>query len=131
MPHADAPPPSGVVDAHVEELVPATPAACLGARVLRVATNPHLMGAPGCAVFTTMREGSLFFFQQDNLRLLDVRARWNSLRMFTWDALQEQKDHVMGLDLQMASGNVPFFLGTHHERAVSASCSRWRQWARL
>ena len=51
-----------------------------------------------------MREGPLFFFQQDNLRLLDVRARWNSLRMFTWDAFQEQKDHVMGLDLEMASG---------------------------
>jgi hypothetical protein len=48
--------------------------------------------------------GVSVFFQQDNLRLLDVRARWNSLRMFTWDALQEQKDHVMGLDLEMASG---------------------------
>ena len=54
MRHADFPAPADVVDAHLEKLVPATPAAALGARVLRVATNPHLTGAPGCAVFTTI-----------------------------------------------------------------------------
>ena len=119
MRHADFPAAAGVVDAHFGKLVPATPAAALGARVLRVATNPHLTGAPGCDVYTILREGSPYFSREDNLRLLDVQARWNSLRLFTWDALQEQKDYVMGLDLEIACGGTDSEVTSSHVRACT------------